>query len=49
MEYGLTTSYGSQTTEDPALVTAHTVQLASLTADHALSLPSEEQGRRRQS
>jgi uncharacterized lipoprotein YddW (UPF0748 family)/chitodextrinase len=32
VEYGLTTSYGSQTTEDVARVTAHTVQLTSLTA-----------------
>ena len=33
VEYGLTTSYGNLTTEDPALVTAHTVQLANLTAN----------------
>jgi len=33
VEYGLTTSYGSATTEDSALVTAHTVQLTGLTAN----------------
>jgi len=33
VEYGLTTSYGSQTTVDGALVTAHTVQLTNLTAN----------------
>ncbi len=33
VEYGLTTSYGNQTTVDGALVTAHSVQLTNLTAN----------------
>ncbi len=33
VEYGLTTSYGSSTTLDTQLVTAHTVQLTGLTAN----------------
>jgi len=33
VEYGSTISYGNTTTEDPALVTAHTVQLTGLTAN----------------
>ncbi len=33
VEYGLTTGYGNQTTENMALVTAHTVQLVNLTGN----------------
>ncbi|HBZ00170.1 MAG TPA: hypothetical protein DEO84_02510, partial [candidate division Zixibacteria bacterium] len=33
LDYGLSLSYGSSTTLDPALVTAHTVNLTGLTAD----------------